>query len=192
MMYHRLLTFFGSALILGGLIGCSSTRPSHLYILASPQALKAGPKTDIAVSMDSVRIPKHLDRSLVVTQKTEQELAYSEFHRWAGPLEQNITAVIKENLGTLLGTNQITENRYKKNSSPVQLAITIQHLTGTLGGSATLKAKWTITIDDSEHTGHGIYSGALSDDSPATYVAVQSDLLVKLSEDIAKQLKAGK
>lgn len=95
------------------LAGCASSKPARFYILHTPGDLvsdrtESGDLSAQTVAVGPVIVPKHLQRSVILTQSSESELAYSEFQRWAGPLENNIQQVVSENLSILLGTERVT------------------------------------------------------------------------------------
>ena len=170
------------------LIGCGRSTPSQLYVLYSPE-LKAGTAVDKSIALDPVRIPKHLDRLVVMTQHSNTEMAFSETQRWAGPLANNITSVLKENLSKLLANPNVYEARFGRKAADITVSISLQQFSGELGEEAYLKAHWTLTQGDTEKSGISEKRTELDDRGESVYVEAQSKLLVMVAEDVAAAIR---
>ncbi len=90
------------------LTGCGGSRPSNFYILTStvqqPEELRAD---SLRIGVGTIRFPEYLNRPQIITHTTDNELNLAEFNRWAEPLQENLSRVLAENLGSLLGTDQV-------------------------------------------------------------------------------------
>ena len=177
------------------LTGCMRTQEARLYMLDTPLVSSkntSSPESLPVINIASIQIPDHLSRPVVITKVAENELAFSDFHRWAGPLRSNIRQVLVGNLSIILQSDRIFSDP-RKQSFPADyhIEIGIYTLTGVLGETATLQARWTIlagkknevvTLESFQKTIpiHG--------ESHRDYVSAQSDLLVDLSRAIAESI----
>ena len=188
-MFNKVSLTIGGLCMALLLSGCGRTSPSRLYVLSHVDGSDTLSNSGIAIAIDPVRIPEHLERSVVISQKTKEQLHYSEGDRWGGPLEDNITAVIRDNLSTYLNSTKVYESRYGSPYSPVVASISITEFSGTLGSSATLQARWVVSEKDYNEASYGEYEMELESDSVSDYVSTLSALLAKLSKDIAEDVK---
>jgi hypothetical protein len=102
-----ILLFF----VLGGCVGKSP--PSRFYRLTSlvesqPGAIQTEPTQNIAVGvgLGPVTIADYLDQTKIVTRSSENKIERAEFDQWSGSFKNNVTEVLAENLGNLLGTER--------------------------------------------------------------------------------------
>jgi uncharacterized lipoprotein YmbA len=179
--------------------GCASTQQAKMYVLHSPEMAMNRMALDKdlqngSIVLGRIRLPKHLDRPAILTQVSDSELAYSEFHRWAGPLDADITRVISLNLSQLTGCKNVLGYRATKaTEDSYRVYISILSMTGSLGEEASLTARWKVSKgrdDKSAAISTTTYNSKLKSDDYATYVSAQSQLLVSLSRDIDKALRA--
>lgn len=177
--------------------GCASTAPTRFYSLnslASPEAEVNVLSTDqnIAIGVGPVEIPDYMDRPHIVTRTGQNEIKFSDFNKWAGSLNSDITFVISENLSALLSTRHVYAYPFKS-YIPIdyQVVVNITRFDGMPGGEVRLKADWTIlggskkvilmdAVSFSEQTDGRDYD---------SLVAAKSRILTNLSRDIAAALK---
>ena len=189
MKKHSIITLFALILLL---VGCASTPNSHFYVLSalSPHTEDSvTPEQSPSLFIGTVPIPDHLTRPVILTQTDDNELAYSEFHRWGGDLDNNIRETLTLNLSELLSSNQIFRTKPSGiNFVDYRIDLQINYLSGTLGKEAQLQASWSIyalkseefiTIQSFEKT------VPLTDESRNSYVSAQSKILADLSREIA-------
>lgn len=192
----RLVMFFALVVLL---TGCGHTPPSNFYLLQSmPGATKVrqtpSTRQGLAICVGPVMLPKYLDRPQIVTMTKTSEVKLSSFHRWAGPLQDNFTGVLAENLSQLLGTDRITIfPRETAVSSDYQIMVTVIRFDGEFGGDVFLSARWSLfgkggekqlltkKTDITESTGASGYE---------TLVSAQSRAVAELSKEIAGAIKA--
>lgn len=149
-MTKRSKLIFTCIAALALLAGCASSHPSRFYLLhplADPETAGQKPPahSSLTLGIGPVLVPKYLDRPQISVRISDNEIYLSEFHRWAEPLENNMTRVIAENLSILLGTDHIEIFPWKS-SSPIdyQVRIMIAQFDGNFGAQAVLKARWTV------------------------------------------------
>ncbi|GEM_PF-2642293 len=90
-----------SLLLLALLAGCSSTPPSEFFLLhpLSPKAAApAEGATPTRIQLESVELPGHLERPVLLSRPSPGRVAFSDFERWGEPLGENIQRVMELNL----------------------------------------------------------------------------------------------
>jgi len=174
--------------------GCASSRPSRFYLLhplAAPEPAGQKPPaySYLTLGIGPVLVPKYLDRPQISVRISENEIYLSEFHRWAEPLENNLTRVFAENLALLLGTDHIEIFPWKS-SSPIdyQVRIMIAQFDGKPGGQAVLKARWTVFVKKGEAPALDKMTAITEQVESKKYEALvraQNSALDRLSREIA-------
>lgn len=176
--------------LLGGCTGTS--KPSNFYMLhAAAQNPTAA--SNAAIGVGPVKLPEYLTRPQIVTRKTNYELNIAEFERWAGSLKQDITRVVAENISTLLNNDRVVIHPWRRSTLiDYQVEIIVLHFDGKLGKDATMKAHWAIF----SNTGEKMHMRRVTqiketpkDDSYNGLVAAWSRILLKLSTEIATEIK---
>ncbi|HJV65791.1 MAG TPA: PqiC family protein [Geomonas sp.] len=181
-----------------GLAGCASSPSARFYTLTplSPQqAQPASPAASpVSVSIAPVEIPDYLDRSQIVTRDGQNELNLAEYERWAGSLSDNISAVLAENLGLLLGSDRVfVYPRLRPEKPDYFVSLRILRLDCTPGSRVLLKAQWTVAAGaDGKEVATRISSVSepLTDQGYPTMVAAVGRSLEKVSQDIAREIPA--
>ena len=121
--------------------------PAKFYTLQTVEQSSTGKSLplNVTLAVGPVAIPEAIDRSEIVTRDTGNQISFSEYQRWAGPLEKSIAAVIAQNIGTLLETERVTpftrENIFKPTH---RVVIRIDRYDSQLAKEFLLKATWSI------------------------------------------------
>ena len=86
------------------------TPPAKFYTLQPVEQSSTGKSLplDVSLAVGPVAIPAALDRAEIVTRDAGNVLSFSEYHRWAGPLEADIASVMAQNIATLLESDRVT------------------------------------------------------------------------------------
>ncbi|TXK95543.1 hypothetical protein BMR02_12670 [Methylococcaceae bacterium HT1] len=178
--------------------GCGSSPNAKIYILnpidraTSVPALKVEHRS-VAVKVGPVSIPDTLDQSLIVTRTGPNILVAGEFNRWSGDLQSDIQRIIGENISILLPTQQVALSQ-EIMLLPVdfQVIINIREFDGALGGVVTLNADWTVARkgkDKSVMSKKSVIQENTGGADYQAYVATQSRLLEKLSQEITAEIR---
>src|SRR5271157_1862130 len=90
---------FTIALFMVILTGCARSPSSKFYqlneVLNETSATHAvSPDLSQVIAIGPVRIPDYLDRPQIVIRSGKNELKLSEFDRWAGSLESDVSRVL--------------------------------------------------------------------------------------------------
>ena len=185
-------------LVLVMLTGCASSQPSKFYQL-NPVPNQTAPVNhlsalhNIVLAVGPLHIPDYLDRPQIVTRSGKNELKLSEFDRWAGSLEADISRVLVENISSFLagdGLSVVRWRSYQDSRVPVSLRVEVlmDRFEGTLGDSVLLKAQWRVFGSDGSLllSKESRLKEQMSGSSYDALVAAMSSALGKLSLAIAE------
>ncbi len=179
--------------------GCGSSPSAKFYILNTidqntATSAPTSEERNIVVKVGPITIPDTLDHLQIVTLSGENQLNLNEFNRWGGDFQDGIQRVLVENISLLLPTDQVylyQETTLLPVDFPVM--VNVREFYGKLGGRVSLNADWTVIYRGREkvviakksvlreNTGRADYSA---------YVAAQSRLLARLSQEIAAAIRA--
>jgi uncharacterized protein len=145
-----------AGVILLNILGCGTSQPSHFYLLraispTSPSGLSAPELSNLSVGLGPVTLPKYLDRPQIVTQSGAHEVELAEFHKWAEPLNENVSHVLTENLSSLLSTDRVLQYPWRS-STPLdyQVVVDFWQFDVTMGGEVVLVARWSLLGSDGQ------------------------------------------
>ena len=188
------------ALVIALLIsaGCANTKPSRFYTLSplatsesEAQGSAEGP--GLAIGVGPVKLPEHLDRPQIVTRTSRNELRLAEFDRWAGPLQDDFSRVLAENLSILLSTGRVSLYPWRR-SVPIdyQVVVDVNRFDGELGGNMWLIARWSVFGGRDKEVLSMRKSRIIEPSGAQGYramAAAQSRALANLSREIAKVIE---
>lgn len=170
--------------------GCSSTPPRY-YTLSATTGTSAT-RSDLSVVVGPVSVPAEVDRPEIVVKRGPNKVQLDEFNLWASPLHNNISRVVAENLGKMLGTRRVTLFPQTVSAdADYRAAIEVQSFESTPGTSAVLDAAWTVRRmkDSRTKTGRTTVREPLQENSYDALAAGHSRALAQLSQDIAAAVR---
>jgi uncharacterized lipoprotein YmbA len=191
------ITALGLLLMLFG--ACAGSAPTRFYILNSLAGPGEGLQTasvqpHITVGIGPVEFPAYLDQRQIVTRVSENELHIAGFEEWAGTLKDNFTRVLVENLYALLRGDGIEVFPFRISSEiDYQVEVEVIRLDGSLGGTATLSARWTLfKRQDREMllTKKSSFHEPAGSPGYEALVAAQSRTVEALSREIAEAIRS--
>jgi len=174
------------------LAACGGSRPSVFYALNPMDAYSSAAQQitkDLRVGVGPVRLPDYLNRPQIVVRQGENRLTVDEFHRWGGALDDEILRILTENLGVLLGSDQVRVYADDFGQPDCRVTVTLQRFEGVDDREAQLKASWAILQPRTGtvlKTREGLFRTPIKE--PGDYeqiVSAQSDALAALSREIA-------
>ena len=189
-------------LILVILAGCASSPSSKFYQLNPLQnstsiTRDASPEQNLIIAIGPVRIPDYLDRPQIVTRAGKSELKLSEFYRWAGSLESDVTRVLVEDISGLLLANRFSIVRwspYLEGQVPAsyRVEVLVERFEGTLGDSVLLKTQWEVFAPNRSllQKRESLIREQMNGDTYDVLVATMSSALERLSRDIAGGIRS--
>jgi len=131
-------------LVLGG---CATSQPARYYTLAplQPPAVKAASVPAFTVAVGPVIMPDLLQRPQIATRTNDQQISFSDYHKWAGTLADETKRVLVVNLNGLLAGKRAAVTTDDMAIDPdFRVVVNINRFDGLPGGSVWLNAVWTI------------------------------------------------
>jgi uncharacterized protein len=181
-------------LLVASLAGCSSSPKPSFYTLSTegaPTAL-ADAKASYSVAVGPLTLPDMLNRPQMVVRVDANRVEIDEFHRWAGPLKQDMVRVIAENMAQALGIPRVLSSTQSgAGNVDFAVALDVQRFDTTPGKGVTIEAAWTV-----RRSAGGTKSGHVLVEEPAgaegydALVAAHSRALGRVSRDIAKDVQS--
>ena len=127
--------------------GGGRTPPAKFYTLQPVEQTamdKALPR-DVALAIGPVAIPAENDRPETATREANNEVSFSEYHRWAGPLRSDIASVIAQNVAKLLDTERVAPFTRENIFHPThRVVININRYDSRLAKEFLIDATWSI------------------------------------------------
>jgi uncharacterized lipoprotein YmbA len=141
----------------------------------------------------AVLLPSVLDRAQIVTRTSDNQVSYSEYHRWAGTLKDDVTRVLIENLSILVrGSGRTVLSADTAANPAYRLTVTVNQFDGRLGDKVWLKAVWSIK-DPKANRMIAVRTAVIEQPVAASdytaLVAAQSRALEVLSREIAAEIE---
>jgi uncharacterized lipoprotein YmbA len=196
-MLHRsiLRTVLSIGLLLLLAAGCAGPSPrSNYYLLSAVPDQETGQATTavsdgLSIGIGPVSFPDYLDRPQIVIRTGPNEIAFSEFDRWAEPLRNNFIRVFKEDLVDRLETDSIFVYPWPPGAVfEFQVSAEVTRFEAHPGDSAKLDVQWTILRDHDREVilnRKSSYSIDLDDADYKTIVAAQSRTVADFSREVA-------
>lgn len=186
-------------LAFSGCLGAPGKTPAtRYYVLNSIYSAenKAQPVAVLkhtVVGVGPIRLPQVLDRPQIVMQTSDNEIRFSDFERWAAPLNENMASVIVDNLTVLLPGGEILKFPWQM-TMPItyQVVMDIMRFDGMPGGEALLRARWGILGENGQKVLFNkvsVLNEPIPGNTIAAMVSAQSRLMAKFSRLIAEEIK---
>jgi len=176
------------ALALGG---CKSP-PSRFYTLAAVATPVEG-TSDVSIAVGPVSVPDVVDRPEFVLSRGTNQIELDEFHRWAAPLEDNVSLVVAENLVALLGAKKVTSFPSSVTTAvDFRVAIEVQRFETARGGYVVFDAVWMVTRvkDGKSETGRTTQREDGVADEHEALAGAHSRAVGVMSRDIAEGIQS--
>jgi len=176
------------------LCACFSSPSSRFYMLNSIEQSASSSKSEaeqnsLSICVGPVLLAEYIDRKQLCTRDNENEVMYSEFHRWAEPLDAAFSRVLVENLALLLDTSRIDVFPWKSPAAAdYQVRIMLLKFNGEPGGNAEVKVRWSLEAAGQKAPVFDRMTSIVEPAESGKYedlVAAQNKALDKLSREIA-------
>jgi uncharacterized protein len=190
--------FLAMAAVALVLASCAGSQPARFYTLTALEfsqtvGQEAQVKPGTVVAVGPVGIPDYLDRPQITVRTGDNELAFSEFDRWAGPLGEEIHRAMIENLSVLLRPRGIHVISWKTAvPGRMMVGLSVTRFEATSGGTVNFRALWGLTRDG-EKTAQLVRESVASKPLPrsgyGTIAATMSTVLADFSREVAAAIE---
>jgi hypothetical protein len=177
------------------LAGCATSPPARYYSLAplQPPAVKAASVPRFTVAVGPVILPDLLQRPQIATRTKDQQISFSDFHRWAGSLADETKRVLVVNLnGLLAGLRAAVSTDDMAIDPDFRVVVNINRFDGLPGSSVWLNAVWTIKEQKGKMAiavNQSVIEEQVSGLEYLDLVSAQSRAIGQLSRAIAAELE---
>jgi len=177
------------------LAGCATSPPARYYTLAplQPPAVKAVSVPTFTVAVGPVIIPDLLQRPQIATRTNDQQISFSDFHRWAGALADETKRVLVVNLnGLLAGMRAAVSTDDMAIDPDFRVVVNMNRFDGLPGSSVWLNAVWTIKEQKGKiaiAVNQSVIEEQVSGLEYLDLVSAQSRAIGQLSRAIAAELE---
>lgn len=135
--------------------GCSVLAPipdrSRYFTLSAPADPGGGPhggqsdSVRLVYGLGPVSLPAYLDRNQVATRLSPSEVTYSQWDRWAEPLGDTVPGVLRQHLGSELGTDAVVSYPWPGTTHvDYQIEVRLQRFETDATGESRLAGEWSI------------------------------------------------
>lgn len=189
---------FAVGVLAVALVGCSRSPQVTFYTLDAGMRLdRASAKAVPVVVVGPVTLPELVDRPQLVLRVASNRVDILEAHRWGESLRSEISRLIAENLGGLLGSSGVSS--YLQQSvaeAEYRVMVDIKRFEAVPGEAVTIDVVWSLrrASGGDRITGHSLLREPFATPAGAEaydpVVAAYGRALLSLSGDIAKAISA--
>ena len=137
-----------AAMLLAGcsLLSAPEVTPTRYFVLTSDRSLGIGtPAQDsISLGLGPFTMPSYLGRPQMVTRKDPNQIVFSQYNRWAEPVDEGFQRVVAENVGRVVGTNEIVLFPWYQIPLEYQVKGEVLRFEANDDGEVVLEAIWTV------------------------------------------------
>ena len=129
------------------LAGCGASEHSRFYVLTENPTVLARATVDpptTTVALGAVRLPAALNRPQMARRLDSHEISYSEYDRWAGPLDDMVRRVLIADLDGRLAPNMVLIEDNPSSPASLAIAIDVIRFDADAAGLVALNARWEI------------------------------------------------
>ena len=201
MMDLKRLTCVLGAAVLTACVGGGPSAPTRYYVLAPtadtgpiPSGAAATAGEGPSIELARVALPEYLNQSSIVTRSQTNEVSRAEYDLWAGPLADEVTRTLAENLSLALPTDRLaTGSARRMGPADYVVEIEIVSFERDSANNVHLIARWSVYRDDGRTLiamRRTVYQAPAAADYGTT-VRAMSRVLGDLGTDIAGTIKKG-
>lgn len=175
---------------------CSIAVPeTKVYTLsASDRAPKTIESFPYSIGVGPIFFPDKLKRPQIVTRLSENRLTLSEYHHWAGDIEQEFLTTLVRDIAARLTKPSVETYPWKHRTVPeIQVSLDVFQFDGELGGISKLSVQWSLSSTTTKELlfrKTSVLTRKADNESYDALVASQSALIAELGELIIKQVLA--
>ncbi len=196
-------SMLGPALLLAVAVlpGCAfmsaPETPTTRFFLLTSDAERGSATTrtalpDLALGVGPFSFPTYLDRPQMVRRSGTNQIEFSQFNRWAEPVNRGFQRILAEDLGDTLGTSRIVLFPWYEMRLDLQVKGEVLRFESTGDGHVVIECIWTLYHPGDDTylvTRHESLERDIDSDRPEEIAAGLSALIGDLSERIAEALR---
>ncbi|CAM5774673.1 hypothetical protein LMIY3S_04640 [Labrys miyagiensis] len=138
-----LSSLLGLAMVLGLLSACASPA-SKIYTLTTLERTPSSGRP-VSISIETVDLPKYLDRPQFVRRSSDVQLDISEFERWGEPFGSMIQRVLAEDLRRHLPARSlVTTSQTTTGTEAATLEFSVNRFEPGPTGEIAMQAQWRL------------------------------------------------
>jgi uncharacterized lipoprotein YmbA len=193
---RHLLALSLTTVMLSVLTACATAPASRFYLLVplTGDTTMHASSIALAIGVGPVELPKYLSRPQIAVRTGANELVYSETHRWAETLQDNVSDVLAENLGLLVPTDKVSVFPWGRSTTiDYQVVAEISRFDADANGNVVLAANWRLYSEESREVvveKRSVFTEPVGGTGYTEIVAAQSRALAALSQEIAGAIRA--
>jgi len=180
-----------SAILLSACVGGTSKAPNIYTLKPMDNTLTVIDQSKgISVGIAEVKVPNYIDKPQIILVESDGiTLKKSEFERWSEDLATLTQRTIAGDISTYLPNAIIKPKNFINEKFDFVVYVEINDMTGTFADKATLDVWWTI-VDNNNNMLFKKQTKIQNElgDTYTDFVIAQSNLLNRLSEEIATEL----
>jgi uncharacterized lipoprotein YmbA len=181
-------------------VGCVQSTPPVKYYTLSPiesvmktRVVSADAGSGPTIGVYPVVISSIYDKTKIVTRMDSNRIQVDEFHRWAGPFQENIASVLAENLMAAFPESHVAVYPWDDAVSPVfRLKLSLYQFDGSWDHGVRLVSQWIITarhLSDKPIVRTSVIEETMTSNTYEALVTAQSVALAALSREIAHEIR---
>lgn len=177
------------------LAGCSRSPQVTFYTLGSgvPRDNSAATGAVPVIAVGPVTLPELVDRPQLVLRVSANRVEILETHRWAESLKGEISRLIAENLGGMLGSSRVAASFQQSGpDAEYRVAVDIKRFEATPGDAVTVEAFWSMRRSPGgvPVTGQLLLREPVGAEGYDSMVAAYGRAILAISSDIAKAVRS--
>lgn len=138
----------GPAGILFVLTGCTSMSPPTSFHTLDPTPVEVAAISvtpELSLGLGPIELPEMLKRPQLVIRSTASDIELSEFHQWAGDLEDTMIRAMARQLMQGMRTEKVAIFPWPRHRAiDYQMRVDVLRFDGALGGEVVLAGTWTL------------------------------------------------
>lgn len=194
-MQYKTALHFSALLLISTITACSATSDTTQFYTLKPienlTETHYSANNKKSISIESLSIPRLLDRPQIISRKGKNQVFRSEYHQWGGSVTEEIKQLITSSIEKeLLDSNYYILSSDSRFQPEYSLYIDVKRLDGLLGQQTSIEISWLLESRNTRFSSHGIVklSESLASQEYSDYVSSLQALLVKSSQSISEQL----
>jgi uncharacterized lipoprotein YmbA len=185
----RYIVSLSIVFILAPFAGCASPA-TEFYTLSSIPVVERPPRMagpSVSIVFDPVTIPELVDRTQIVSKKTENRVYIDDFAEWADPLESQIARVLAVDLAQLIPESTVSTSPLHADDDTYRVSIDVQTFDSEMGQSVTIAISWSVKSPAPRKriTGRTVVRELVSAPGYEALVKAHSRALASVATDIA-------